>query len=204
MSLQESSLKPPRNEQQDGTSRWSRVDSVGLWRTLFRAALTNLWFANHLGVRGIMSAKAYFLCSQFHKATSNLVYFAIAHVSEKIIALDCSLTRNLSYLSCILYEENETLRRSSIWRQWMQNLSDRRDFYGTHNSISRRVLLWLSKINSLKSKTNQKFKIALLSFVITLKSFPKSQYAEVTQLVQNTFVRGFARLDITMKGVRWT
>jgi hypothetical protein len=33
-----------------------------------------------------------------------------------------------------------TVWRTSVWRQRMQKLSDRRDFYGTHKSISRRIL----------------------------------------------------------------
>jgi hypothetical protein len=39
-----------------------------------------------------MSAKAYFLCSQFDKVLSNLVSFATPDVSEKNTSVQCYLT----------------------------------------------------------------------------------------------------------------
>jgi hypothetical protein len=84
----------------------------------------------------------------------------------------------------------------------MYKLSDR-DFHGANISISRRVLLWLSKINSLKSKTNHKFKTTLLEFVITLNhSLNYSTRKWHSQESKNIFVKVFAGLDTTMKRVR--
>jgi hypothetical protein len=61
--------------------------------------ITNLWFANPLGVRKIfqgvlekISAMGYFLCPQFDKAESNLVSLAKTHV-YKNTSLHCSMTR---------------------------------------------------------------------------------------------------------------
>jgi hypothetical protein len=82
----------------------------------------------------------------------------------------------------------------------MQKLSDIKDFYGTHNSISRTVLLWLSKIKSLKSKNYQKLKIALLEFLIISNHFLNHSTRKWYNGSKN-FVRRFVRLDITTKGV---
>jgi hypothetical protein len=60
----------------------------------------------------------------------------------------------------------------------MRNLLDGRDLYGTRNSVSRRVLLFLSKINNLKSY--KKVKLSLYRHTDTKGESKYSSYSFLT------------------------